>query len=332
MNGPAIMSGQASATAPAATPARHPPAPRFRGIVPPIVTPLLDAETLDVDGLERLVEHVLAGGVHGLFVLGTTGEGPSLAHALQRDLVGRVVRLVGGRAPVLVGITDASAAESVALARCAADHGADAVVAAPPYYFPAAQEPLVRWARELAERVPLPLLLYNMPEMTKLVLEPDTLRRLADCTNIVGVKDSGGDLRLFADMVAIARSARPDWSLFVGPELLLPEASALGGHGAVAGGANVMPRLFVDLYDAVEAGDIPLIGSLRDRARTLGRLYDVGRMPGRIVVGIKTALAAMGICHDVVASSFERFDAEQHRQVADVLATLGVVNAAGREA
>jgi dihydrodipicolinate synthase/N-acetylneuraminate lyase len=296
--------------------------PRFHGIVPPLVTPLIAADTLDVAGLERLVEHVVGGGVHGLFVLGTTGEGPSLSTAVQKELVGRVVKLVAGRVPVLVGISDASLTESVALATCAAECGADAVVAAPPYYFPAGQEPLVRWGRELADRVPLPLLLYNMPEMTKHVLEADTIRRLADCRNIVGVKDSGGDLGYFADVVRVAQAARHDWSLFVGPELLLPEACGLGGHGAIPGGANIMPRLFADLYDAVRADDPARVKSLLGQARQLAKLYEVGHMPGRIVVGIKTALAALGICQDAVASSFERFGAEQHRQVTDILASL----------
>jgi 4-hydroxy-tetrahydrodipicolinate synthase len=147
---------------------------RFHGIVPPLVTPLLAADAIDVGGLERLVEHVVSGGVHGLFVLGTTGEGPSLSHRLQKELIDRVVRLVAGRVPVLVGISDTSMEESLSLARAAATSGADAVVATTPYYFPAGQEPLVRWGRDLASHVPLPLLLYNMPEMTKVVLEPDT--------------------------------------------------------------------------------------------------------------------------------------------------------------
>jgi 4-hydroxy-tetrahydrodipicolinate synthase len=118
------------------------------------------------------------------------------------------------------------------------------------------------------------------------------------------------------------REVRPDWSLFVGPELLLPEACALGGHGAIPGGANVLPRLFVDLYEAVGTGDAARVDRLRSRAHKLARLYDVGCMPGRIVVGIKTALAALGICRDEVASSFERFDERQRRQVDEILADL----------
>jgi 2-dehydro-3-deoxy-D-pentonate aldolase len=298
--------------------------PRFHGIVPPLVTPLLAADTLDVDGLERLVEYVVGGGVHGLFVLGTTGEGPSLSHSLQKELVDRVVRLVAGRVPVLVGISDAALEESVTLARAAATSGAAAVVAAAPYYFPAGQEPLVRWGRDLAARVPLPLLLYNMPEMTKVVLETDTLRQLADYPNIVGVKDSSGDLTYFDELIRVAQDLRPDWSVFVGPELLLPEAHRRGAHGGIPGGANVLPRLFVDLYEAVCDGDVTRVEALRSRAQQLAQLYEVGRMPGRIVVGIKTALALMGICHDAVASSFERFDDESRRRVHEILVSLDV--------
>ena len=135
--------------------------PRFRGIVPPLATPLLDRDTLDVGGLVRLIEHVLAGGVHGLFVLGTTGEGPMLTQAVRRAVVEKTLQQVGSRVPVLVGITDTVLADSLALAVFAAEQGAAAVVAAPPYYFPVGQEPLERWARAVAAGVPLPLVSYG---------------------------------------------------------------------------------------------------------------------------------------------------------------------------
>ncbi len=106
----------------------------LRGIIPPMVTPLLDRDTLDVPGLERLIEHILRGGVHGLFVLGTTGEAPSLSHRLRRELVERTCRQVNDRVPVLVGITDTAFVESVQMACIAAEAGASAVVLAPPYY------------------------------------------------------------------------------------------------------------------------------------------------------------------------------------------------------
>ena len=297
---------------------------RFRGIIPPLATPLLDRDTLDVGGLERLVEHVVGGGVHGLFVLGTTGEGPALPPAVRREVVDRTIRQVAGRVPVLVGISDTVLAESLALARFAADRGAAAVVSAPPYYFPAGQEPLEDWARALVAGLPLPLLLYNMPEMVKVVLGPALVRRLTDLPGIVGLKDSGGDLETFAGYAAVVREQRPDWTLLIGPEQMLPEAHALGGHGGVCGGANVMPRLFVDLQAALERGDEAMAAGLQQKVLSLGRLYAVGTQPGRVVVGIKAALARLGICGPVAAAWFEHFDDAQTKRITEIVAAITV--------
>jgi 4-hydroxy-tetrahydrodipicolinate synthase len=129
------------------------------GIVPPMITPMRDRDALDVPGLERLVEHLLAGGVSGVFVLGTTGEGPSLGYRLRRELVDRVCRQVGQRVPVLVGITDTAFVEALHLARFAADAGAAALVAAPPYYLPGGQPELREYLDHLVPELPLPLFL-----------------------------------------------------------------------------------------------------------------------------------------------------------------------------
>src|ERR1039457_7001473 len=119
------------------------------GIVPPMITPLRDRDELDAAGLEKLLEHMLSGGVSGLFILGTTGKGPSLSYRLRRELIERVCKQVNRRVPVLVGITDTAFAESVQLARFAADSGADAVVVAPPYYMPEGQPELQEWLDHL---------------------------------------------------------------------------------------------------------------------------------------------------------------------------------------
>src|ERR1041385_5174441 len=141
------------------------------GIVPPIVTPLRGRDEPEAAGLERLLEHIIAGGVSGLFILGTTGEGPSLSYRLRREFIERVCRQVNGRVAVLVGITDTAFMESLHLARHAAQWGADAVVAAPPYYLPEAQPELLEWIQHLVPELPLPLFLYNMPSLTKVSFE-----------------------------------------------------------------------------------------------------------------------------------------------------------------
>src|SRR2546430_9830973 len=135
----------------------------IQGIIVPIVTPLRAADLLDEPGLENLVEHLLEGGVNGLFVLGTTGEGPALPYHTRHELVRRVCDQVDGRVPVLVGIMDTAYSEAVELARFADDFGADAVVAAPPYYAPLSEADLVRFVERLSVDVRLPILLYNTP-------------------------------------------------------------------------------------------------------------------------------------------------------------------------
>src|SRR4051794_13793957 len=206
-----------------------PPGP-LRGIIPPLVTPLLDRDRLDNAGLERLIEHVLGGGVHGVFLLGTTGEGPSLSHRLRCEVVERACAQVGGRVPVLVGITDTSFVESIEMAEHAADAGARAVVLAPPYYFPTGQAELAEYVESIAAALPLPLYLYNMPSHTKLAFEPETVARVLPIPKILGLKDSSGQLVYFHKIQALA-AARPDFSLLMGPEELLAESVLLGAHG-----------------------------------------------------------------------------------------------------
>jgi len=301
--------------------------PDYHGIIPPMVTPLRDRDALDVPGLERLVEHILDGGVHSLFILGTTGEAPSLSYRLRRDLIDRVCRQVGGRVPVLVGITDTAFVESVELARHAAASGAQALVVAPPYYFPAGQPELLEYFQHLAAELPLPMFLYNMPAMTKLVIEPDTVRACRGIANIIGVKDSGGDLKYFQRVLEIARE-RSDWRVFVGPEEHTAETVRMGGHGGVNGGANVCPRLFVDQFEAASRGDSARVRELQAKIRQVDKLYRIGRHASAIVKGLKCALSLLGICDDFMAEPFHRFSEPERKKVRDVLGELGLHSAA----
>jgi 4-hydroxy-tetrahydrodipicolinate synthase len=298
----------------------------LEGIVPPLVTPLTRRDDLDVSGLERLIEHVLAGGVHGLFILGTSGEAPSLSYRLRRDLITRVCQQVRGRLPVLVGITDTALVEAVALARHAADAGAQALVTSAPYYFPAGQPELIDFVHQLLPELPLPLYLYNMPQMTKVQFEPDTVRQLAQLDGIIGIKDSSGDLEYFRQLVAVARE-RPDWRLFVGPEHLLVDVLRMGGHGGVNGGAQIDPALLAGLYEAVRRGNPARVQELQQRLRRLGEIYAVGRHASTVIKGMKCALSLMGLCSDEMAAPFSRFGPQERGRVRAVLAELNLLPA-----
>ena len=292
------------------------------GIVPPLITPLRDRDALDEPGLERLIEHVLGGGVSGLFILGTTGEGPSLGYRLRRELVERTCRQVRGRVPVLVGITDTAVVEALGLARYAAEAGAAALVAAPPYYLPGGQPELREYLGHLLRELPLPLFLYNMPALTKVPFDLETVRFAMDEPRTVGLKDSSGDMAYFQGVVDLL-PRRPDWTLLIGPEERLLDAVLAGGHGGVSGGANVFPALYVALYEACRAGDAARAFRLHAQVlRVSSSLYRIGRHPSAVIKGIKCALSCQGICDDFMAEPFYRFRANERAVVAQRLAEL----------
>ncbi len=280
-----------------------------------MVTPLRDRDELDVGGLENLLEHILSGGVSGLFILGTTGEGPGLSYRLRRELIERVCRQVKQRVPVLVGITDTAFAESINVARWAADSGAEAVVAAPPYYLPEAQPELQEYLDHLVPELPLPLFLYNMPALTKVHFELDTIHRALAEPRIIGLKDSSGDLNYFGQAAQLLR-ARPDWPLLIGPEEKLLAGLQLGGHGGVSGGANLFPKLYVRLCEAHRAGQIERAQELqRHIQRISDSFYRIGKYSSSIIKGIKCALACQGVCDDFMAEPFHRFRAGERQLV-----------------
>jgi dihydrodipicolinate synthase/N-acetylneuraminate lyase len=297
----------------------------LRGIIPPMVTPLLDRDTLDVPGLERLIEHILAGGVHGLFILGTTGETPSLSHRLRHELIERVCRQVNGRVPVLVGITDTSFVESVELARKATQVGAQALVLAPPYYFPAGQPELLEYLEHLLPQLPLPLFLYNMPNRPKPAFAPETVRAAADLAGVAGIKDSSANMIYFHELQFLLAD-RPDFTLLMGPEQLLAAAVLLGAHGGVCGGANLLPRLYVELYEAARAKDMARVASLhRAVMRLNATIFRVGQYGSSFLKGLKCALSCLDICSDFLAEPFHRFREPQRETIRRYLEELGVV-------
>jgi len=297
-----------------------------------MVTPLRGPDELDLAGLERLIEHILEGGVSGLFILGTTGEGPSLSYRLRRKLVEQTCRQVRGRVPVLVGFTDTAFVESLSLARHAASAGADALVLAPPYYLPAGQPELQEYLGHIIAELPLPLFLYNMPALTKVQYELGVLQWALEQPRIIGLKDSSGNMTYFRQAAGLLKQ-RPDWTLLIGQEGLLAEALDAGGHGGVSGGANVFPKLYVQLCEAVRAGDIPRSRQLQSQILLIGKsLYHIGRHPSAIIKGIKCALACLGVCDDFMAEPFHRFRATEHALVQGHLPelTAGVEKLVGK--
>ena len=294
------------------------------GIIPPLVTPLLDDDVLDVEGLNRLIEHLIAGGVHALFVLGTTGEAQSLSYKLRVEMIKNTCRITKGRLPVLVCISDSSIVESVNLARIAADNGADAVVSAPPYYFAAGQPELIEFYENLTPQLPLPLFLYNMPTHTKVNFAPATIQRIAEDPRVIGFKDSSANAVYFQS-VMYAMKERQDFSMLVGPEEIMAESVLLGAHGGVNGGANMFPELYVELYNAAKNTNLEELKRLQEKIMQISAtIYTVGQHGSSYLKGLKCALNLLGICSDYVAAPFHKFEQREREKIWKALQKLGI--------
>jgi 4-hydroxy-tetrahydrodipicolinate synthase len=296
----------------------------LKGIIPPVITPLLDYEEFDVHGLEKLIEHLISGGVHGVFILGTNGEAPSLSYKLRKEFIKRTCELVDYRVPVMVGISDTSFAGSLEITDFSMKQGADAVVVAPPYYYPVSQCELVDYFEDLAGRLSLPFILYNMPSHTKVHLDISTVRKVKEM-GALGIKDSSGDMFYMYSIIEEFKDS-PDFSIFTGTELFLPETIISGGHGAVAGGANMFPDLFVSLYEASLRNDLEKIAQLRQKVALLYRtIYNVGKYASRITKGTKCGLSVMGICNDYMAPPFHKFDSVERKHTEEYIDEIALL-------
>lgn len=294
----------------------------LNGIVPPLVTPLIDNNTLDVQGLERLIEHVIAGGVHGIFILGTTGEAQSLSFDLRVEMIKQTSRILNKRLPLLVGISDTSLTDSLKLADVAAECEADAVVSAPPYYYATGQDELAEFYEALIPQLKLPIYLYNMPTHTKVSFAPATIKRIAQNEKVIGFKDSSANGAYFQSVVYEMRD-RKDFSIFVGPEEMTAEVVLLGANGGVNGGANIFPELYVALYNAAVARDIEKVRVLQMKVmQVCSTLYCIGSNGSSYLKGVKGALSELGICSGVLASPFNEFGEEQKSKIKTAIKEL----------
>lgn len=286
----------------------------LNGIIPPMLTPLQSNLDLDPKGVKNLIKRMMDGGVHGLFILGTTGESTGLSYRTRHDLIKQACEYVNRRVPLLVGITDTSCEESLKLAMLAYELGADAVVAAPPYYYPLGQEELFEYYSDLADNSKLPLFLYNMPSTTKIDINVDTVVRLSKHPNIIGLKDSSANTVYFQALRHAIN--REDFSLFVGPEEILAETVLLGGNGGVNGGANLFPKLYVQMYEAAMTKDHLRIEVLQNYIMKITTLlYKVGKYNSSYLKGLKGAASVLGICNATMAPPLKPFLSKEMLQI-----------------
>lgn len=288
------------------------------GVVPPLISPLGDGGDADPGAMAALVEHVVAGGCTGLFVLGGCGEGAWLTTAQRDGIVRAAVKAAAGRVPVLAAVMLPATGPAVEAARRARAEGADAVVVGSPYYFAVDGGGHRRHVEAVLEAAALPGLLYNIPQCTHAILAADTVAALARDPRVLGMKDSAGDFLTFQRYLAVKRE-RPDFRVLQGQESLLAASVLHGGDGAVPGVANIAPRLCVDLVCAAHAKDSARATQLQERVTELTRVYEQGHW----LPALKGACAQLGLGNGRPAPPLEPAGDAARAAIAALLGRLG---------
>ena len=268
----------------------------LKGVYPALVTPLTPDEKVDKAGMKKVARYCMDGGVHGLVVMGSTGEFPAMTDAMRSDAIDSVLEEAAGKVPVLIGCGEPGTARTIAQVKHAATTKADGVLVAVPYYFPMDQAALIRHYTMVADASALPVVMYNFPQLTKSPMTPDTMAKLAAHPNIIGVKDSAGDY--WGSQRFIHVTADADFAVMLGNPALGLGTYPLGAKGGIFAGCSLAPKLCADVYNAYMKGDMPAAIELQKKASLIPLIATFGNN----AAVIKFGLNKMGICGTTVTA------------------------------
>lgn len=303
--------------------------PLFHGVVPPVVTPLTETCEVDYDAFDRVIDHLVDGGVHGLFVLGSTSEVVFHDEATRAKIIEAAMKRVAGRMPVFAGVIDPATDRVIGHAKVAQSLGADAVVVTAPFYARTSQPEIVDHFRYVRDAIDVPVVAYDIPVCVHTKLERATTVTLAREGAIAGLKDSSGDDGNFRYVLADT-GGLPDFFLMTGSEIVVDSVLAMGAHGVVPGLANVDPAGYVRLWDLCQAGDIAAARAEQER---LCRLFEIVWLSlprtsaGSAGVGaFKTAMRARGVIPSHQMARPQRaLNAEETAKVEAILRDTGLL-------
>jgi 4-hydroxy-tetrahydrodipicolinate synthase len=264
----------------------------LHGAVVPMVTPVTATGLLDEPASERLVDFLIAGGVSGIFVLGTTGEGASVPRAARQRLVELAVAKARGRTLIYAGIGDMHP-ESATSGNQFLRAGADVIVARPPVSHPVDQ--LLPWYRSLLDQVEGPLIIYNMPMTTNVSIPLDVIEKLLGHPKLAGIKDSENNPARHEELLR-RFGGRPDFSIFIGVGVLMEKGLKLGAHGIVPSVGNLIPDVCQNLCASARRGDWVAAKDHFSRMNTVAALYQKGRTLNESLTALKAAVSCRGLC------------------------------------
>jgi 4-hydroxy-tetrahydrodipicolinate synthase len=293
---------------------------QIKGIIPPVATPMQANEDLDLPRLKWFLDHLIAEGVHGIFVLGTNSEFYALDEHEKQQVIATAVSHVRGRVPVFAGTGAESTREAVRLTKMAEKEGVQGVSVITPYFISPSQQEIYDHYRRIAENTKLPVILYNNPSTCGgLKIDVDTVARLAEIPNILGVKDSSGDLQNTNEYMRVV----PDrFSVLQGRDTLIYQAMIFGARGAVPATANIAPRLLVEIYEASVRGDHAAAKAAQIRLNPIRLGLGLGTAPG----GVKAALTLMGMSIGPSRSPVAPLPPDKQQKMRAALEAAGMLN------
>jgi 4-hydroxy-tetrahydrodipicolinate synthase len=260
----------------------------LKGIIPPIVTPLDKHEKVDKKRIEGIVNYLIKGGVHGIFPLGSTGEAYGFSFEEKKEIIETVVEVTNRRVPVYAGTGAITTKETIRLTKLATEIGVDAVSVITPIFISPNDRELYNHYQAIASSTDLPIILYNNPGRTGINLSVDLVVKLSKIDNIVGIKDSSGDMTQGAEYI---RRTDNDFAVFAGRDTLIYGFLSYGGNGAVAATANIVPQIVVKIYEEYQKGNYEEALKAQFQLAPLRMAFSLGSFP----VVIKEGLNLLGI-------------------------------------
>ncbi|MFO7272080.1 dihydrodipicolinate synthase family protein [Sphaerobacter thermophilus] len=295
---------------------------RYPGVYAAMATPLTPDGKVDRDGVGRLVNALLDAGIDGLSILGSTGECNGLTRAQRQEVLATVMEAAGGRGTIFTGAAGTVVDDIVADLKAADGSGAVGALVPPPFYFPLNTAAVIDYFQYVAEASPIPIILYNIPRLTKVPIAVEAVARLAEHPNIIGIKDSSGDFGYFTAVVR-AVANHPDFTVLTGSDNLLASALFAGGDGIIGATVNVVPEAEAGIFKAMREGDFATAQSLQGLVAAVTDACRIGVFPA----AFKAALALKGICGPHMTRPIPALTDEETAELRSRLVALGVIEA-----
>ena len=296
----------------------------FHGIIPAVATPFDERFAVDKATLRELIEWYLASGVHGISVCGSQGEFFSLNHDEQISIIETAVRTVDGRVPIYAGTGAVTTQESIQLTKAAEKIGADISLVITPYFLSPSADELVMHYREITKSTKLPVMIYNNPPRTGVNVTPTIYRRCLEDANVVGIKDSSGDITQICEYIEAGAQKK---LLFAGRDTVILSTVLHGGSGAISPAANVFPGLVVRLYSAIRENNIEEAGRLHNILLPLRKAWALGSFP----VVIKEAMSLVGRSAGPTRPPIQALGPDAKAKLTKVITTIQAADKAAQD-